>query len=333
MELLTPRGVGGIAVVRCVAPRERATLLASLWRRDGRPAWPVAGGPPLHCVLRVDGEDLDEVIAVDLGVALEVHLHGSPAVLDAVQARFGPFAETTQEPAARLLQQALHPAQLALALEQQEPGFAAFLRRLDGLPGPARRREAAEALARSRVALAMVEPCRLVLIGAQNAGKSSLLNRILSRERALTGPLPGLTRDPVRERVALSGYPYEVVDTAGEGPASAAADRQAQQLARGERSGALLVLVVDGSIGPSPADRELAQAAMLVVRTKADLPQAPWPAGFPCDLAVGPAGGADPTAARLGELLRVRRSLPPAGPVGGPAALDGAQQEALAARC
>lgn len=336
MRLLTPAGTGGIAVVRATESRERQALLRGLCLRDGRPAMLVAGGPPISCVLRAGSEVIDEVIAVDLGaVGLEVHLHGATAVIAAVQTWFGPFDREPAGPAQHLLLQALHPAQLALALEQMSPGFEPFLTGLDRLAPAARRAEAAAALRRTRTALALAEPCRLVLAGAQNAGKSTLMNRLLFRERVLVGPLPGLTRDPVREIAVLAGYPYEVVDTAGEGRAIATADRRAIELGRNERAGNTVVLVVDGSVGPEACDRELLAAEPLVVRSKADLAPSCWPEDFPCHLmlsCVDPAASAVVRQA-LGEAMRQRRELPPAGPVGGPAALDQSQLQALLARC
>jgi GTPase len=59
-------------------------------------------------------------------------------------------------------------------------------------------------------------PLKLAIVGRPNAGKSTLLNRLLGEERQITGPEPGLTRDAIA--VVLSdhhGRPVEIVDTAG----------------------------------------------------------------------------------------------------------------------
>ena len=55
----------------------------------------------------------------------------------------------------------------------------------------------------------------LALVGRPNAGKSSLFNRLLERDRAIVTPLPGTTRDTVEESLALGGIPLRVIDTAG----------------------------------------------------------------------------------------------------------------------
>jgi tRNA modification GTPase len=55
----------------------------------------------------------------------------------------------------------------------------------------------------------------ITLIGPPNAGKSSLFNKLLERERAIVTPLPGTTRDTVEESLALGGIPLRLIDTAG----------------------------------------------------------------------------------------------------------------------
>ena len=56
---------------------------------------------------------------------------------------------------------------------------------------------------------------RVVIAGPPNAGKSSLLNAILGRDRAIVTPLPGTTRDTLEEWLSLRGLPVCLVDTAG----------------------------------------------------------------------------------------------------------------------
>ncbi|ABR31468.1 GTP-binding protein Der [Thermosipho melanesiensis] len=56
---------------------------------------------------------------------------------------------------------------------------------------------------------------RVALIGRPNAGKSTLFNGILERERALVTPIPGTTRDAIDELVEINGKKYLFIDTAG----------------------------------------------------------------------------------------------------------------------
>ena len=55
----------------------------------------------------------------------------------------------------------------------------------------------------------------LAIVGRPNAGKSSLFNRLVQRDRAIVTSTPGTTRDLVTERVSLEGVPVELIDTAG----------------------------------------------------------------------------------------------------------------------
>ncbi len=59
------------------------------------------------------------------------------------------------------------------------------------------------------------EGVRLVLCGAPNAGKSSLLNRLLGFDRAIVSEVPGTTRDTIEEFASLHGLPFRITDTAG----------------------------------------------------------------------------------------------------------------------
>ena len=59
------------------------------------------------------------------------------------------------------------------------------------------------------------EGVRLVIHGAPNVGKSSLLNLLLGYDRAMVSDTPGTTRDTIEENLTLRGIPFRVVDTAG----------------------------------------------------------------------------------------------------------------------
>jgi GTP-binding protein len=58
-------------------------------------------------------------------------------------------------------------------------------------------------------------PIRVAVVGRPNAGKSTLINRLLGEERLLTGPEPGITRDAIAVDLSWRGHPFRVYDTAG----------------------------------------------------------------------------------------------------------------------
>lgn len=70
-------------------------------------------------------------------------------------------------------------------------------------------------LVRARAGALLREGLTVVLIGAPNVGKSSLLNRLAREEAAIVTPVAGTTRDTIERQIALGGIPLTVVDTAG----------------------------------------------------------------------------------------------------------------------
>jgi GTP-binding protein len=83
---------------------------------------------------------------------------------------------------------------------------------LSRLPEPAEPDAAADG---PDVEGAPARPLKLAIVGRPNAGKSTLLNRLLGEERMITGPEPGLTRDAVAVRLHDAAGEVELVDTAG----------------------------------------------------------------------------------------------------------------------
>jgi tRNA modification GTPase len=104
-----------------------------------------------------------------------------------------------------------------------------------------------------------VEGARVALVGAVNAGKSSLFNALVGAPRALVHSSPGTTRDVVSERVALGPFEVTLFDTAGErvtdDPVEAAGQAlSAQWVARAD----VLVVVLRATPGgPSEVERAL----------------------------------------------------------------------------
>ena len=109
----------------------------------------------------------------------------------------------------------------------------------------------AEAIEKSRAPLAALassfrhgqvvrEGLELALIGLPNAGKSSLFNRLLARDRAIVTSTPGTTRDTLEESMDLKGIPIRLIDTAGLRGTSVSkekANREAGEISEAEALG------------------------------------------------------------------------------------------------
>jgi len=116
----------------------------------------------------------------------------------------------------------------------------------------------------------------LAIVGRPNAGKSSLFNRLVERDRAIVTATPGTTRDTVTERISLDGIPIELVDTAGLREGVGEIEQLGIARSREALADAALVLVVLDATQPlNDEERRLLTAVAgrpaLVVVNKSDL--------------------------------------------------------------
>jgi tRNA modification GTPase len=117
---------------------------------------------------------------------------------------------------------------------------------------------------------------RLAIVGRPNAGKSSLFNRLVERDRAIVTATPGTTRDLVTERVSIEGIPVELIDTAGLREASDEVEtigiaKSHEAMAEAD----LVLIVVDAADVSHPEDHAtidaLRERPVLVAANKIDL--------------------------------------------------------------
>ncbi len=138
------------------------------------------------------------------------------------------------------------------------------------------------------------ESMQVALAGPVNAGKSSLLNALLGRDRALVSDVPGTTRDYLEERVNMDGLMVRVVDTAGLRNFTQADSLEAQGIERGLQQSLqadVVLLLVDGA-NPDYALmceqlETFSPQKTIVVWNKCDVAQTPpWWNETPCTAAV-----------------------------------------------
>ena len=89
----------------------------------------------------------------------------------------------------------------------------------------------------------------LVIAGPPNAGKSTLLNRMLGRDRAIVSEIPGTTRDTIEATVQIHGIPFHLVDTAGirDGSADAIENAGMERTRRCAENARLVVWLMDAT--------------------------------------------------------------------------------------
>jgi tRNA modification GTPase len=149
-----------------------------------------------------------------------------------------------------------------------------------------------------------------VILGRPNAGKSTLLNRLVGSDRAIVTAIPGTTRDIVRETIEIGGLPVTIADTAGLRESDDFVEGIGIERARQAAQTADIVLyLIDLSAGLTDEDqRELARLENVqVVYTKADLAPA-----APDELSISAVSdaGMDVLLRRLDELVRERFAAP-----------------------
>jgi len=113
------------------------------------------------------------------------------------------------------------------------------------------------------------EGIRVAIVGLPNAGKSSLLNRLLGMDRAIVSEVPGTTRDTIEESACLRGILFRLTDTAGLRETNDPVEREGvARSGRAMESADLVLHIFDASATTPPAplnDREI------LVANKCDL--------------------------------------------------------------
>ena len=320
---------------------------------------------PRRAVLRAvrdpaSGELLDRGLAVWLPGpgsftgedAAELHLHGAPAVMDAVQAALmrldglrpaepGEFTRrafeagrmdlTAVEGLAELIdaetegqrRQALHAlggglarqfdswrerlvhalAHIEAAIDFSDEELPERLEAAVSETVTAVSAEMAEALAAGARGEVVRDGFRVALVGAPNAGKSSLLNALAAREVAITAPSAGTTRDVLEARLVMEGYLVRLIDMAGLHESEDPVEREGMRRARMEAAEADLCLLLIAPDAPPPPDMP-----GLSVRTKADLGTASGP-GLGVSARTGE--GLEALRAAIADAMRARVAGPP----------------------
>ena len=310
--VMTGRGAGAIATIQLFGDSVEAVLRALFRPANGR-LLEFAAGRILLGEL-VDGEEpIDQVtIGCEGPHTFCVHCHGNPLLVERIMSL---LRRTGVQPvqAEQLLGRTLSnrqdhsaieiEAKLALATVKTVEGATIVANQVKaGLTGRARKwqvdfealsleqiaSDARQILRGSDAARLILFGCTIVLLGPPNTGKSTLLNALAGREKAIVTDVKGTTRDWVSADIHIPPLAATIVDTAGLEPALAAGDidqaaqrKSTETLERAD----LVLLVLDRSHPADPPSgtvaERLAGHRTVTVLNKADLPNRFDPAILP----------------------------------------------------
>jgi tRNA modification GTPase len=325
LACLTPAGTGAIATLALRGP-DAWTLIRELF--TARSAGPSGiGASPLPALPECGrlwlgrlGEQArgsgDEVVLVVQRIEpapwLEIHCHGGREVIRMLEEVFaargvqvcswqelehGTAADPTQAAALAALAEAPTTRTAAILLDQYR---GAFSRAVEGIRAALQRNDPEqttrlldELTRHAALGRHLTSPWHVVIAGAPNVGKSTLLNALVGYHRSVVTPTAGTTRDVVTTQTAIAGWPVEFADTAGWRETASPLEEQGIALARAAAAAADLCLwVLDAAaepVWPFGVDKPV-----LLVINKTDLPSG-W------DLSR--AAGAIPISALTGDGL------------------------------
>ena len=296
VSLLTPAGRGAIATIAVVG--SGAVELVS---RFFQPIGPRSlSAAPIRQIIvghwRGDSDQLEEVVVARCQEAtVEIHCHGGSEASSAIIAslREAGATETSAtswlqdhvpDPLSRAAWEALIHARTervaGILLDQWRGALPSAIRSIhDSLHmQPADLSSPIEKVARllqlADLGLHLTKPWRVVLAGAPNVGKSSLVNALVGYERSIVLDQPGTTRDVLSASTALDGWPVELLDTAGDRESVDLVEQEGTRRAWQQvREADLAVIVVDSREHAGRSVHPFQQMARksLLVANKVDL--------------------------------------------------------------
>jgi tRNA modification GTPase len=291
---LTPPGRGAIATLGVRGPLAWS-IIRTLFRATAAPFPELPEAGRFWFGRMGEGKTADEVVlavrAIEPVPTLDIHSHGGDEVvrwlLEAL-ARCGARICTSEEfeqdgddalrrLARNLLPHAATVRTAAILLDQVHGALTDAVREVIAMlrtgHGDDARKSLEELLRFAPVGRHLIEPWRVVIAGAPNVGKSSLINALAGFQRAIVAPTPGTTRDVVTTLLAIDGWQVEVADTAGWRTAAEPLEAEGVSRARAAAAAADLCLwLLDASSAPIlPAADDI---KVHLVVNKIDLPAA-----------------------------------------------------------
>jgi len=303
--LMTGKGTGAISTIQIFGDGARP-LLRKLFRPVGtRPAKFTMGEILLGTIC--DGSEV--IDQVTLGCEgpdnFAIHCHGNPLIVEMIMEllrKHGANLVTAEQLLAKTL--ATQESSNTIAIEarlaqantktiegakivanQVDSGLAEtaqdWLDGIDRMSLDEIQAEAVRILHNSQPARLIMYGCTAVLTGPPNSGKSTLLNYLAGRQKAIVTDIKGTTRDWVEAECRIGALSVKLIDTAGLDPELSGLEPGIDKVARGKTTelleqANLILLVLDGSRSAHDLDEELldrvSRKRVITVLNKSDLP-------------------------------------------------------------
>ncbi|MHC4259643.1 MAG: GTPase [Planctomycetota bacterium] len=317
--VMTGKGTGAISTIQVVGDSAEALIEKIFKPRANRPIV-FKPGKILLGQIANGAETIDEVvIGCETTHSFAINCHGNPLIVADIMkllARNGATLLTRQELLAKMLFEQKHTSTIeveagltqprAKTLEgtkiianQMNAGLSKkakdWLTNIDTMSLKQIKPEAEQVLVASRTAKLIIAGCKIVLTGPPNTGKSTLLNCLAGKQKAIVTHIKGTTRDWVSAQCKIGPLCVEVIDTAGLDEKLLAASKQAverlsqQKTAEILNKADLILLVLDNGQAANQLDNmaleKIADKQILTVLNKSDLPTELEPNALPKILA------------------------------------------------
>ena len=293
--VMTGKGTGAIATIQLYGD-SAADILKRIFAPQGQKPAEFSTGKILLGTIAADSETIDQVtIGCEDNNTYAINCHGNPLIVERLMQLLrqqGVELLTAEQLLAKdkSLGTIALEAKLTLPKAKTIQGTQIILNQIDsGLTASAKNWlqnppekiavEAQKILDKSEIAKFIIFGCRIVLAGPPNTGKSTLLNQLCGRQKAIVADIKGTTRDWVSANCQIGSLVLELIDTAGlEEKLASDVEKAAQQTATELINQAdIVLLVLDSS---EPADQinkslinKLAGRKVLTVLNKSDLPR------------------------------------------------------------
>jgi len=305
--VMTGKGTGAISSVQ-VFGDSAETIIKKIFKPTGKKKPTFEPGVICLGTISDGAETIDQVaIACEGPANFAINCHGNPLIVASLMqllGRHGVKLVTAEELFTKILSAQKSTNTIALEAKLAQPKVqtiegakiianqtdaglsskaAEWLQDIDTISLKEITLNASEILKNSQTAKLIIAGCTMVLSGPPNSGKSTLLNCICGRQKAIVTDIKGTTRDWVSAKCQIGSLSAELIDTAGLGeklaatPENILAKKSQEKTARILEQAGLVLLVLDNSQPIDQLDGQLIEKItgklVLTVLNKSDLPE------------------------------------------------------------